>query len=250
MRGDFRSKGETVTPDVPQSLPASPDGQPAGSAWRAAGGPRPPARGPGDGQPLLAALLRGGPGQDEQRLRDAGGVAQPSRIARLAGHRVHRGWDVKAFQKQIVMSATYRQGSRWTRPARARPREPPAGAGLGSASTPRRSATMRLAVSGLLNPVGRAEPLPVPAPGLWEELAFGSDFTSQTYDQQGRRPLPPRPLHVLEALAADPSLTVFDAPNRELCTVQRPRTNTPLRPWSCSTTRSTSRPPGSWRSGR
>ena len=92
MRGDFRSKGPVVEagrPGEPAAAPARPAREPAGPGPMA-GRPRPSAGRPGDGQPVLAAVFRHRDRQDGQRLRHPGGMAQPSRAARLAGHRVRR----------------------------------------------------------------------------------------------------------------------------------------------------------------
>ena len=77
--------------------------------------------------------------------------------------------------------------------------------------------------------MGGPSVFPYQPPGLWEELAFGGDFTSQSYTTSKGDDLYRRGLYTYwKRSLPNPSLTVFDAPNRELCTVQRPRTNTPL----------------------
>jgi hypothetical protein len=80
-----------------------------------------------------------------------------------------------------------------------------------------------LAVSGLLNPkIGGESVKPYQPPGLWE-------VTDRKYDQSKGEDLYRRGLYVYWKRAVHyPSFATFDAPNREVCTVQRPRTSTPL----------------------
>src|SRR5262249_37943930 len=70
---------------------------------------------------------------------------------------------------------------------------------------------------------------PYQPPGLWEALAFGGGFSSQTYVQSKGADLYRRGLYTYWKRSVPyPALGAFDAPNREVCTVERPRTNTPL----------------------
>ncbi len=91
-RGEYDQRGEQVGRATPKFLPPLPDeGQPRS--------PRPGAvavvcraspDGPRRGQPSVAAVLRYRPGQDHRGFRHPGRIAQPSRIARLAGRAVPR----------------------------------------------------------------------------------------------------------------------------------------------------------------
>ena len=87
-----------------------------------------------------------------------------------------------------------------------------------------------LTVSGLLNrKVGGESVRPYQPPGLWEAVAFGGEFSSQTYVQSHGADLYRRGIYIYWKRSLPyPSLITFDAPNREVCTVQRPRTTTPL----------------------
>ena len=87
-----------------------------------------------------------------------------------------------------------------------------------------------LAVSGLLDHrIGGESVRPYQPPGLWEAMAFGGEFSSQTYVQSHGPDLYRRGIYVYWKRSLPyPSLITFDAPNREVCTVQRPRTTTPL----------------------
>ena len=234
MRGDFRSKGEIVTPDVPQSLPRIPEGQPANRLGLARWLVDP-------GHPLVARVTVNRFWQHYfgvglvKTSNDFGTQGEwpshPDLLDWLATEFIASGWDVKALQKQIVMSATYRQSSKLDP---AKHERDPENRLLARGPRFRLDAeTIRdnaLAVSGLLNPeMGGPSVFPYQPPGLWEELAFGGDFTSQSYTTSKGDDLYRRGLYTYwKRSLPNPSLTVFDAPNRELCTVQRPRTNTPL----------------------
>ena len=234
MRGDFRSKGEAVTPDVPRSLPRIPDGQPANRLGLARWLVEP-------GHPLVARVTVNRFWQHYfgvglvKTSNDFGTQGEwpshPELLDWLATEFIASGWDVKALQKQIVLSATYRQGSRLDPVEHERD---PENRLLARGPRFRLDAeTIRdnaLAISGLLNPrMGGSSIFPYQPPGLWEELAFGGDFTSQSYTTSKGNDLYRRGLYTYwKRSLPSPSLTVFDAPNRELCTVQRPRTNTPL----------------------
>jgi len=64
---------------------------------------------------------------------------------------------------------------------------------------------------------------------LWEEIAFGGDFSAQKYVQSHGDDLYRRGLYIYAKRSMPhPSMITFDAPTREICTVQRPVTNTPL----------------------
>ena len=135
-------------------------------------------------------------------------------------------WDMKAMQKLIVMSQTYRQSAAIHSPA------DPENRLLSRAPRIRLSAeTARdqaLAISGLLVPkIGGPSVRPYMPDGVWDE-------TSRYGDLRGYKPdtgegLYRRTLYTIwKRTAPPPSLMLFDAPAREVCTVKRSRTNTPL----------------------
>ena len=133
------------------------------------------------GQSLLAAVLRHRPGEDAGGFRLAGRTALATRSCSTGWRRefVRTGWDVKAMQRLIVTSATYRQSSAVTpqtarkgpgeSAARARSALPPA-----RRDGPRQRA--RRQRPARIRPSAAPACIPYQPPGLWEEMAFGDEL--------------------------------------------------------------------------
>jgi hypothetical protein len=143
----------------------------------------------------------------------------------LATEFIRNGWDVKALQKMIVMSATYRQSSRVTPELLQRD---PENRLLARGPRVRLSAEMirdqALAVSGLLvEKIGGPSVKPYQPAGLWKELG-GEDYKQDTGEGLYRRSL----YTFWKRAVPPPSMMNFDAAGREACTVRENRTNTPL----------------------
>ena len=103
----------------------------------------------------------------------------------LATEFVQSKWDVKAMQRLIVTSAVYRQASKVTPELF---EKDPENRLLARGPRFRLPAEMirdnALFVSGLINDkIGGPSVLPYQPKGLWEEMAFGGDFSAQTYVQ-------------------------------------------------------------------
>jgi hypothetical protein len=85
-----------------------------------------------------------------------------------------------------------------------------------------------LFVSGLLvEKRGGPSVRPYMPEGVWDETSRYGDLRNYKHDRNDglyRRSL----YTVWKRTAAPPSMLLFDAPNREICTVKRSRTNTPL----------------------
>jgi hypothetical protein len=155
----------------------------------------------------------------------------PELLDWLATEFVRTGWDIRAMQRLIVTSATYRQSSAVTAALRDRD---PENRLLARGPRGRLPAELirdtALAASGLLNPiVGGQSVLPYQPKGLWEEMAFGEGFSAQSYEQSHGPDLYRRGLYTFWKRTVPPaSLATFDAPDREKCTARRAFTNTPL----------------------
>jgi hypothetical protein len=155
----------------------------------------------------------------------------PELLDWLATEFVRTGWDVKALQRLIVTSATYRQSSKIRPDLRDRD---PENRLLARGPRHRLSAEMirdtALAASGLLNgEIGGPSVFPYQPRGLWEEMSFGDGFTAQEYRQSKGKDLYRRSLYTFWKRTVPPaSLATFDAPDREKCTARRLLTNTPL----------------------
>jgi hypothetical protein len=140
------------------------------------------------------------------------------------------GWDVKRLYKTIVMSATYRQSAAATPEKIERD---PANRLLARGPRFRMDAEMvrdnALAVSGLLvETIGGPSVKPYQPPGVWEAIAMNVSNT-RSYERDAGDSLYRRSLYTFVKRMAPPaSLELFNSPNRELCVVQRERTNTPL----------------------
>jgi len=151
--------------------------------------------------------------------------SHPELLDWLATEFVRTGWDVKAFQRMIVTSATYRQSSRVSRELWQRD---PENRLLARGPRQRLSAEMlrdqALAASGLLvEELGGPSVKTYQPPGLWEELSgvvYQQDHGSQLYR---------RSLYLYwKRTSGPPVMLTFDASTREFCTVRESRTNTPL----------------------
>ncbi|HUR55861.1 MAG TPA: DUF1553 domain-containing protein, partial [Gemmataceae bacterium] len=143
-------------------------------------------------------------------------------------------WDIKHIQRLIVTSATYRQSSKVTPEHLAKDPENRLFARSSRLRLPAEFIRdQALAVSGLLNgDIGGKSVSPYQPAGIWEELAFRLDnknFSAQVYEQSKGRDLYRRTMYTFwKRTAPPPALVTLDAPDREVCTVRRPRTNTPL----------------------
>ena len=142
-----------------------------------------------------------------------------------------KGWDVKALQKLIVTSATYRQAARYTPEQIERD---PENRLLSRGPRLRLSAEAirdnALALSGLLvDKLGGPSVMPYQPPGLWEDVVVGADYPGTKYVQARGEDLYRRSMYTFwKRTAPPPTLNTFDAPEREFCQIRRPQTNTPL----------------------
>ncbi len=153
--------------------------------------------------------------------------SHPELLDWLASELVRGKWDTKNFLKLLVTSATYRQSSRVT-PELAE--LDPDNRLLARGPRFRMSAEMvrdqALFVSGLLSRkmYGPSVRPPRPALGLAAAFGGGLDWQTSPGEDQHRRAL----YTEWRRTSPYPSMATFDAPNREVCTVRRMRSNTPL----------------------
>jgi hypothetical protein len=155
--------------------------------------------------------------------------SHPELLDWLATEFVRLNWDMKAMQKLIMTSATYRQSSQVTPEHLAKD---PENRLLARAPRLRLSAeTLRdqaLAASGLLvEKLGGPSVRPYMPDNVWDETSKYGDmrgYKSDTGEGLYRRTL----YTIWKRTAAPPSMMLFDSPSREICTVKRSRTNTPL----------------------
>src|SRR5207249_9635928 len=140
---------------------------------------------------------------------------------------VDSGWDVKHVVRLMVTSGTYRRTSRPTAGLR---RRDPDNRLLGRQSAFRLDAELvrdnALAVSGLLvRRLGGPSVKPYQPAGYWAML----NFPKREWQNDKGENLYRRSLYTYWCRTfPHPSFVAFDAPSREECTVERPRSNTPL----------------------
>ena len=165
----------------------------------------------------------------------------PALLDWLATELVRLDWNVKAFQRMLVTSATYRQSSRMG-PSHKNTTLVSNSAGSDTHTNlfapfarVRLSAEMirdqALAVSGLLaDRLGGPSVKPYQPEGLWIEIAGGaSGIYEGGYQPSTGEDLYRRSLYTFwRRTIHPPGMEVFDAPSRELCVSRRQLTNTPL----------------------
>ena len=233
-RGDYRNKTEKVTAEVPSMLPPMAKDAPRNRLGLAQWLVDP-------GHPLTSRVavnrywqLYFGTGI-VKTAEDFGSQGEapshPELLDWLATEFVRSGWDVRAMQRLIVTSAAYRQSSRVTPALHERD---PENRLLARMSRFRLPAEMvrdnALAVSGLLNrQVGGPSVFPYQPPGIWEDIAFGAEYSAQHYTPDTGDKLYRRGMYTFwKRTMPPPGLNTFDAPDREKCTARRLMTNTPL----------------------
>jgi hypothetical protein len=143
----------------------------------------------------------------------------------LASRFVASGWNVKAVQKLIVMSATYRQSSRVTPTLLQKDRE---NLLLSRGARHRMPSWMlrdqALAVSGLLTErIGGPSVKPYQPSGIWADATFGKI----RYQSDKGESLYRRSLYIFWRRIVGPTM-LFDSGKRQTCEVKPSRTNTPL----------------------
>ena len=190
---------------------------------------------PSHGQLLdwLSVEFREAPGYEGVRV-----TGSESSATRTPSHpHIHTpsaAWDVKKLIRRLVTSSTYRQSSVVSSALSSRD---PENRLLVRGPRFRLPAEFirdqALAAAGLLNrEIGGKSVSPYQPPGLWEELMSredGKNWTAQSYEQDHGQDLYRRTMYTFwKRTCPPPTLTTFDAPDRETCTVRRARTNTPL----------------------
>jgi len=153
--------------------------------------------------------------------------SHPELLDWLAADFMEHGWDIKRLCRQIATSATYRQASVLTENLRERD---PENALLGRGPARRLPAEMirdlALSAAGLLDETMGGPPVsPYQPAELWQEF----NSMSPAYQQSVGTALYRRSLYtVWKRTTPMPNMTAFNAPAREVCTVRRAETSTPI----------------------
>jgi len=235
VRGNFLEPGKEVTPGVPAAFPGLPPGVPANRLALAKWLVEP-------ANPLTARVTVNrfweqffGTGlvkTSEDFGRQGEAPSHPDLLDWLATEFMASGWNVKAMQKRLVMSAAYRQN-----PATdaARLEKDYYNRLVSRGPRFRMDAEMirdhALAVSGLLNgKVGGPSVHPVQIPNLWKEIGFlRPEIGMDEWPVSEGPDLYRRAVYTFwRRVCTYPTFATFDAPSRDVCVARRPRTNTPL----------------------
>jgi hypothetical protein len=229
IRGNFLSKGSEVRPGVPEAFPPLPSGTPANRLGLAQWLVSPD-------NPLSSRVAVN---RFWEKLFGAGLVltsedfgtqgtppTHPELLDYLAVEFVDQGYSMKQLLRRMVLSATYRQSSRVSPELAARDRD-----NRLLARGPRfrlDAETVRdqaLAIAGLLSDKMHGPSVMPPQPdGVWQVVYSGDNWVTSKGEDRYRRGL----YTFWRRTSPYPSMMAFDATSREVCTVRRIRTNTPL----------------------
>ena len=233
FRGDYDKRRDAVKADTPDVLPPMPSDLPKNRLGLAQWLVRPE-------HPLTARVNVNRFWQEifgTGLVKSAGDFglsgelpSHPELLDWLAVEFRDSNWDMKAMFRLIVTSAAYRQSAATTPEA---VEKDPQNRYLSRGPRFRMDAEMvrdyALAASGLLvRKIGGPSVRPYQPEGVWEAVAMpGSD--TRNYKQDTGDGLYRRSMYTFWKRAAPPaSLDIFNAPTREVCTIRRDRTNTPL----------------------
>ena len=232
VRGDYRAKGDKVVAGVPHILPPLPQVEKTNrltlAKWLV--DPKHPLLSRVTVNRYWAFYFGTGLVKTGNEFGTQGELpSHPDLLDWLAREFIDGGWNIKAMQKKIVMSATYRQSSK---PSRELLERDPNNRLLARGPRLRLSAEVirdcALDYAGLLDrkrPPGGPSVKPYQPAGLWEEKMFGGN----KYEESKGADLYRRSLYTLwKRTVLNPTLMTFDAPDRAICTEQRGLTCTPL----------------------
>ena len=228
VRGNFENRGERVTADVPAIFPPLPGDKPKNRLglgyWLV--------------DPQNPLVARVAVNRLWKQLFGMGLVAtmedfgvrgdfpsHPKLLDWLATEFVRSGWDVKSLQKQIVLSAAYRQQSVYRADVA---QKDPYNRLLARQSRVRLAAEgirdVALTIGGLLNAdIGGPSVYP------YQPAGYYSDKGRWKWPQSKGAALYRRGLYTFwRRTTMYPSFQIFDAPSRETCVANRAVTNTPL----------------------
>jgi len=141
------------------------------------------------------------------------------------------GWDTRKILKYMALSATYQQSTKVSKDLQ---ELDPENRLLARAPRLRLTAELirdqSLKISGLLNPeVGGPSVKPYQPAGIWEATTGGGGGSTATYITSTGKDLYRKSLYTFwKRTVPPPSMMTFDAASRDLCTVKRQETNTPL----------------------
>ncbi len=232
-RGEYDQRREEVRADVPEALPPLPDGAPRNrlgfAKWLV--DPKHPLTARVTVNRLWQSVFGTGLVKTSEDFGIMGErPSHPELLDWLAVEFVESGWDVNHMLRLMLTSATYQQNGRVTPDAFAKD---PENRYLARGPRLRLDAeTLRdqaLSVSGLLEPAfGGPAVKPYQPGGLWNVVAITGSNT-RVFTQDTGSALYRRSLYTFwKRTSPPPSMSAFNAPTREQCTVRRERTNTPL----------------------
>jgi hypothetical protein len=229
-RGQFNTpdKSQVLTPDVPRSLNGFSDEPPRDrlglAKWLVH--PRHPLTARVAVNRMWQQFFGTGLVKTAENFGTQGELpSHPKLLDWLAVQFVESGWNVKALQKLILMSATYRQSSRTTPTLNQRdPENRLLARGPRFRMHPFALRDSMLASSGLLvEKFGGPPAKPYMPAKIWRSISnnkYQQDTGQQLYRRSvytfWRRTIPP------------PNMVNFNSAEREVCVVRKDRTNTPL----------------------
>jgi len=230
FRGNFLDKGKEVGEGVPATFHPLPSGQPVNrltlARWLV------DAKNPLTARVTVNRLWEQLFGTGLVETSEDFGLrgqlpSHPELLDWLAVRLIEDRWDLKKTTRRMVMSSAYRQSSRVTPELLERD---PHNRLLARGPRVRGSAEMvrdqALFVSGLLSRKMYGPPVRPPQPREGLNAAFGGsiDWTTSDGEDRYRRGVYTQ----WRRTRPYPSMATFDAPSRNVCTVRRPSTNTPL----------------------
>ena len=229
-RGNWLVKGQEVIADVPASLGGLPSGAPRNrlgmAMWLT------DKKNPLTSRTIVNRIWEQLFGQGiAETLEDLGtqGITptHEALLNYLAYQLMHQHqWSLKKTIKELVMSATYQQDSKFNKEAVLKdPFNKFYARGPRIRLSAEQIRDQALSVSGLLSEkMYGPSVMPYQPEGVWKSPYNGATWNLSTEGNQYRRAL----YTYVKRSAPYPSMISFDGTSREVCTVRRIRTNTPL----------------------
>jgi len=229
LAGTYLNRGETVSAAVPEVFHAWPEGAPLNrlglAEWLVT-----------EENPLTARVManrvwerffgRGIVATTEDFGTQGDWPTHPELLDWLAVEYMEKGWSLKELCKTIVLTETYRQSSLSTPEKLERdPYNTLYARGPRFRLPAEAVRDQALAVSGLLSEKMHGPPVMPPQPeGVWQIVYSSERWIESKGEDKYRRGL----YTYWRRSSPYPSMIAFDAATRDVCTVSRMRTNTPL----------------------